>query len=96
MKTIYVDNEFKCHTVPGDGMTAVETNFFDGYCNEFIEGYRLIPEGECWTREDGTKFWGGMVTPWRNYQELKDIQQEYEKQLLTEYAEALKKLGVEV
>ena len=88
MRTIYIDAEFKCHVSDDGTMTAVETAFFDGKCDAFVEGYRYIPEGESWTREDGEIF-TGMVAPWKPYDELDDAQHEYERQLLAEYESAL-------
>jgi len=96
MKTIYIDSDFKCHITDDGTMTAVETDFFDGKCDTFVEGYRFVPSGETWTREDGELFRGEMIAPWKPYAELDKAQREYEKQLIAEYAEALKTLGVEV
>jgi hypothetical protein len=96
MKTIYIDSDFKCHVTNNSTMTAVETNVFDGKCNAFIEGCRYVPEGQEWTREDGEIFCGEMVSPWKPYAELDAAQREYEKQLLAEYAEALRTVGVDV
>lgn len=79
--TIYIDNEFKCHANPADGLTAVKSNFFDGKCTEFIEGYRFVPAGESWTREDGEVFTGEMVTAWKKYDQLEAAQREYEREL---------------
>ena len=56
MRTIYIDSDFKCHLTDGEGLTAVETKFFDGKCDAFIEGYRFVPAGESWTNEDGETF----------------------------------------
>ena len=89
MKTIYIDSAFKCHTVNDGTMTAVETNFFDGKCDAFVEGYRFSPAGESWTSEDGYVFRGEMIAPWKLYEELDAAQREYEKQLLAEYEAAL-------
>ena len=76
MKTIYIDNKFKCHTSNPDGAyTAVETVFFDGKCAAYIEGYRFVPDGETWTREDGEVFTGEMVAPWRDYSILSEFQE---------------------
>ena len=87
---IYIDDEFKCHTINPDGaFREVETNFFDGKCDAFIEGYRFVPEGESWTRSDGTVFHGEMIAPWMNYAELDAAQRQYERQLLAEYESAL-------
>lgn len=71
---IYLDKDFRCHAAPGDGLREVETDFFDGKCAAFVEGYRFIPAGESWTREDGTVFTGEMVAPVRDYAELEEIQ----------------------
>jgi hypothetical protein len=78
MKTIYIDPEFKCHVANDGTMTAVETNFFDGKCDAFVEGYRFVPAGESWTRADGRVFTGEMVAPWVDYNILAAYQQQYE------------------
>lgn len=96
MRTIYLDSDFKCHVTDDGTMTAVETNFFDGKCDSFIEGYRFVPEGQHWTRSDGVVFTGTMVSPWKDYAELDAAQRTYEKRLLAEYADALKTVGVVV
>lgn len=93
---IYIDSDFKCHLSNDGTMTAVETNFFDGKCDSFIEGYRFVPSGESWTREDGEVFTGEMVAPWKDYSELDAFQREHEKQLIVIYEESLKTLGVKV
>ena len=96
MRTIYIDSDYKCHVSNDGTLTAVETYFFDGICDAFVEGYRFVPDGESWTREDGTVFHGEMATPWKPWQELDAAQRVYERELLAEYAEALKTLGVTV
>ena len=92
MKTIYIDSDFKCHVTDDGTMTAVETDFFDGKCDVFIEGYRFVPNGESWTRSDGEVFHGGMIVPWKDYDELDAAQRAYEKQLLEEQAAELAEL----
>lgn len=94
MKTIYIDSDFKCHASNSGDLTAVDTSFFDGKCLTFIEGYRFVPSGDIWMREDGATFAGEMAAPWKPYAELDAAQREYEKQLLSEYAEALRTVGV--
>lgn len=79
---IYIDSDFKCHTVAGDGLTAVETAAFDGKCAAYIEGYRFVPDGSTWAREDGTVFSGEMVSPWKPWEELDAVQREYEREQL--------------
>ena len=79
--TVYIDTDFKCYASDPDGLyTAVETDFFDGKCAAYIEGYRFVPAGETWTRPDGTVFAGEMVAPWRDWDELDAAQREYERE----------------
>lgn len=80
MKTIYIDSAYRCHASNDGTMQAVETSFFDGKCDAYIEGYRYIPAGETWTREDGVTFAGEMVSPWKDWQELDAAQGEYERE----------------
>lgn len=62
-------------------MVGVENEFFDGKCDAFIEGYRFVPAGASWTREDGVVFTGEMIAPWKPYSELDAAQREYEREL---------------
>jgi hypothetical protein len=96
MRTVFIDEGYKCHAVDDGTMRPVETDFFDGKCDAYIEGFRLVPDGDTWTREDGTVFKGLMISPWRPFAELDALQREHERQMLAEYAEALKVLGVTV
>lgn len=92
---IYIDSDFKCHTSdPDDTLTAVETDFFGGKCDTYIEGYRFVPSGATWTREDGVTFSGEMVAPWKDWRELDDAQRAYERQLLARYEQALSEIEV--
>lgn len=78
--TVYIDTDYKCHTTPGTGLTAVETTAFDGKCASYIEGYRFVPDGSAWTRSDGTVFTGEMMAPWKPWDELDAAQREYERE----------------
>lgn len=78
MKTIYIDSDFKCHVSDDGTMTAVETDAFDGKCDDYIEGFRFVPQGESWTRSDGVVFHGEMIAPWEDYHNLQAYQQQYE------------------
>lgn len=80
--TIYIDSDFKCHTATADGLTAVETDYFDGKCPAYIEGYRFVPEGETWVRADGVVFQGEMVSPWKPWRDLDSAQRAYEQEQL--------------
>lgn len=76
---IYLDKDFICHTEYADGLMEVETNAFDGKCQALIEGYRYVPVGETWIREDGAQFKGEMVTPITDYRILEIAQNESNK-----------------
>lgn len=80
--TIYIDADYKCHTATYDGLTAVETDYFDGKCQAYIEGYRFVPAGASWTRPDGVVFQGEMVSPWKPWRELDSAQRAYEQEQL--------------
>ena len=93
--TIYVDKDYRCRTSNPDGIyTPVETDFFDGKCDAYIEGYRFIPAGAMWTREGGAVFSGEMIAPWKDWNELDTIQREYEREQLADALAALAILGV--
>lgn len=78
--TIYIDSDYKCHSATADGLTAVETTFFDRKAPEFVAGYRYVPAGSVWVRSDGAEFPGEMVAPWKDWAELDAIQREYERE----------------
>lgn len=75
---IYIESDFKCHIRNDGTMTAVETAAFDGKCDAYIEGYRFVPSGKTWVREDGVEFAGEMIAPWKPWDELDKAQREYE------------------
>lgn len=79
--TIFLDSEFRCHTENDGKMTEAQTDFFDGKCQAFIAGYRFVPDGQTWTREDGVVFTGEMAAPWKPYSELDAAQRQYEREL---------------
>ena len=97
---IYIDNDYKCHAIPAEGLREFDVPFFDSKCDAFIEGYRYVPADEEWTRADGEVFRGEMIAPWKPYTELHIAQLEYEAaQLRTELEDAdnaLVELGVNV
>lgn len=87
---IFVGPDWKCHATNPDGIfREVETDFFAGKCPAFIEGHYFVPTGEERTGNDGTKYHGEQITPWRALDELEAEQREYERQLLAEYEAAL-------
>ena len=93
---VYIDSEFRCHVNPAEGLTPVEADFFDGCCAEVVEGYRFVPAGKTWTREDGTVFHGVMASPWKPFDELVAAQREYEQAQIGDMREALELLGVSI
>lgn len=74
MRTIYIDSNYRCHPVNDGTMTAVETDFFDGKCDTFVEGH-------CYDTRNGCV----QIYPWKPYNELEAAQRDYERQLLEEY-----------
>ena len=94
--TIYIDNDYKCHTTPADGRVSIETDAFNGKCSQYIEGYRFVPAGQSWTREDGQVFTGEMIAPWRDSTILEEFQAIYDAELAkqADMAAALEVLGV--
>ncbi len=87
--TIYIDSDFKCHVSAAEGCREIETSFFDGKCEEWIESYRFVPESETWTREDGEMFHGEMIAPWKDLGEAYIAQANYATQLNKQYEAAL-------
>lgn len=74
---IYLDKEYKCHLTNDGTMREIEISAFDGFCPEYIEGYRYIPVGEVWVNPDGVKCSG--VSPWKDYSILAAAQAAYEE-----------------
>ena len=78
MRTIYIDSDYRCHVTNDGTMTAVETDFFDGKCDTFVEGY-------CYDTRNGYV----QIYPVKPFSELDAAQREYERKLLEEYEAAL-------
>ncbi len=77
---IYLDKEFRCYTKENiNTVKSVEADIFDGKCAAFIEGYRYVPSGQSWTRNDGMVFTGEMITPIKDYSILESVQKLYEE-----------------
>ena len=92
---IYIDSTYKCHTSNIDGACReFEVGFFNGMSQTFIEGYRFVPDGETWVREDGASFEGEMIAPWKPWNELDAAQREYERAELADMRNALAIRGV--
>lgn len=67
---IYLDSDYVCHLMDDGTMREAETDFFDGKCAAYIEGYRYVPEGEVWTRSDEAEFHGLMIAPAKDYDRI--------------------------
>lgn len=85
MRTVYLDSESKFHAGDSGNMVAMETSFFDGMCDKFIEGYLY----------DTSKGYA-QIYPWKQYSELDAAQREYERQKLKEYETLIDELYSEV
>lgn len=77
---IYIDNDYMCHAVNDGTMREFELEFFEGKCAAYINGYRYVPQGENWQREDGAEFEGEMIAPFINPTKLEKAQLTYEKE----------------
>lgn len=65
---IYIDAEFKCHTVDTDGtFREIDHEFFDGKCAAFVEGY-------CYDDRKGY----AQIYPWKPVEQLLAAQAQYE------------------
>lgn len=65
---VYVDEDLHCH-IDNDGTRrAVETDFFNGKCSQFISGYSYNDT------EDYIK-----ISPWKPYDKLSMAQEAYEE-----------------
>lgn len=70
---VFIDLDFKCHATNDGNMTAVESDFFDGKCAAFIEGYCYKAEGDTVS-----------IYPWKPSDELDAAQRAYEKELIAD------------
>lgn len=82
MKTIYLDSDFRCHVAYNSNMIAIETEYFDGKCDTFIEGYRFVPAGMSWTNENDIVYFGELATPFKDSMLLETMQSLYEETLV--------------
>lgn len=80
---VYIDSEHKCHTHNDGTMVEVETEFFDGKCDAFVEGY-------CYEIKENAV----AVYPWKPYSQLDSAQRAYEQELIADMQNALHTMGV--
>lgn len=85
---LYLDENYRAHTQQDDGETRMPWNdaagVFAGKSADYIGGYRVVPEGATWTREDGTAFPGLMIAPAVNPSVLLAAQAEADKAAIAE------------
>lgn len=85
MEKIYVDSLKHCHRTDDGTMTAVETSFFVGKCDIFVEGHCC----------DITESYVA-IYPQKPLTELDAAQREYERQQLADYKAACERMGIKV
>lgn len=76
--TVFIDKDYKCHANQAEGLTPVETDFFDGKCDAFIEGY-------CYKAVDNEVH----IYPWKPSDVLDEAQREYEREQMADMENAL-------
>lgn len=81
-ETIYVDSLKHCHRTNDGTMTAVQTDFFVGKCDAFVEGHAY----------DECKEYAA-IYPWKPHSELAAAQAQYERMMAE--AEAAYREGVD-
>ena len=87
--TIYIDSDYKCYVSAAEGRKAIETDAFNGKCDEWIESFRFVPAGETWVKPNGEMFRGEMASPWKDLGEAYAAQTVYLKQQTAQYEAAL-------
>ena len=70
--TYYLDADYRLHIQQEEGMIPWEDEYglFRNRSDAFIEGYRVVPQGHTWVREDGDVFEGFMMAPAVHYESL--------------------------
>lgn len=78
MAVYYLDKDYRLHAEQGEDMQAWEDRqgFFRGKSKTFIEGFRVIPDGEVWIDADGTDYHGPMIAATVAYETLDKAQTE--------------------
>jgi hypothetical protein len=77
---LYLDGQCMAHARQDEQSARTpwedRSGVFAGKCDAFIEGFRIVPEGQTWTREDGAAFSGLMIAPAADPKELLAAQTE--------------------
>jgi hypothetical protein len=82
MRKIYLDDQYRCSVTNGENKTEIETDFFDGRCEEFIEGYCYIPKNEKWVNKNNIEFMGETIFPIADFNKIDSIQRSNERAAL--------------
>jgi hypothetical protein len=93
----YIDDDYKIHlTNPDNTYEKIESDidFFEGKCEQFIEGFRFVPKGRTWVRWDQEEFPGEMISPWTDIMYLDRAQAEYVQNQLDDAIAAFGLLGI--
>jgi hypothetical protein len=93
---LYLDENYVAHAQQDEGAARTPWNdaagFFAGKCAAYIEGYRVVPDGATWVREDGVEFAGPMIAPVVNPSVLLAMQAEADKAVIAELDQAVVEL----
>ena len=90
MRTLFVDSEFKVYVNDGEGRTAIETDAFDGLCDELIECHRYVPQGKSFTKDNGITVYGIFIQPYKDTAEAEIAQIHFSYQnVIAEYESEL-------
>ena len=85
---IYLDADFMAYPRQNEAETLTPwedaDGFFAGKCDAYIEGYRVVPEGETWTRNDRKTFSGLMISPVVDPIGLQAAQSEADRQTIAD------------
>lgn len=80
-RVVYIDEACKAHVTNADGRTPITIDMLDGFADEFVEGFMVVPEGRTATHPDGRLLTGFTIAPWKPSTELQAAQRVYENEL---------------
>lgn len=94
---IYLDENYRAHAQNNEDGTfapwADAGGYFAGKYAAFTEGYRVVPEGQTWTREDGAAFAGLMIAPVENPASLQAAQADADRETIAQLDSAVVELA---
>lgn len=95
-RIIYIDTYCKVHAQNVEGYRQLEVDMLDGFCDEYIEGLIVVPEGCTAIHPDGRTLKGPTVSPFKDSTKLDAAQRECERQQLADYKAACERMGIVV